>query len=180
MQKQYFCSIKFQDLRVESINKSVSLLISIIHRRKSDSARGCIYREYKTNTNARLNPSDQHRSLIKIERGKDRRPTVKRRRRAYHVSCEPIFVTSSYRWWRSVCRARAEASPRMSAGTGPLRALLTSDPPRPPPPPPQRAQSAPSPIQSPGFDLFYVMPATPESISPGTLLFCVCMRNVYA
>jgi hypothetical protein len=25
--------------------------------------------------------------------------------------------------------------------------------------------------------LFYVMPATPESISPGTLLFCVCMRK---
>lgn len=34
----------------------------------------------------------------------------------------------------------------------------------------------PTPIPGPRFDLFYVMPATPESISRGTLLFCVCMH----
>lgn len=34
----------------------------------------------------------------------------------------------------------------------------------------------PTPILGPRFDLFYVMPATPESISRGTLLFCVCMH----
>lgn len=32
-----------------------------------------------------------------------------------------------------------------------------------------------NPIRSPNFDLFYVMPAMPESISYGTLLFCVCI-----
>lgn len=53
-----------------------------------------------------------------------------------------------------------------------FRALLTSRPP---------AADAtgpinPTPIPGPRFDLFYVMPATPESISRGTLLFCVCMR----
>jgi len=53
---------------VEYIYKSVSLLISII-RRRGNSARGCIYRKHITN--AILNPSDQHRSLIRIERESD-------------------------------------------------------------------------------------------------------------
>lgn len=34
----------------------------------------------------------------------------------------------------------------------------------------------PTPIPGARFDLFYVMSTTPESISRGTLLFCVCMR----
>ena len=57
-------------------------------------------------------------------------------------------------------------------GTRHFRALLTSGPPR----PTQRAQSTQLQFLGPRFDLFYVMPATPESISRGTLLFRVCVR----
>lgn len=76
----------------------------------------------------------------------------------------------------AVARARARAEEGEGHERRHFRALLTSGPP---------AADATGPINptlrfpGPRFDLFYVMPATPESISRGTLLFCVCMRPIH-
>lgn len=80
--------------------------------------------------------------------------------------------------WRSIRRKGFEGRARMDTGVGLLKGPINEWPP---------AADHSGPNQTRGFDsksvlstlsnLFYVMPATPESISRGTLLFCVCMRG---
>lgn len=72
---------------------------------------------------------------------------------------------------------RTEAALRMGAGAGPFEGPINERPPA----ATAAVAAVASPISrefnsGPGFDLFYIMPATPESISRGTLLFRVCMR----